>query len=131
MYLDLARALRYRRLAHLFLTCVFTFLSYLDSQMCGRSAVHAENDHKERGRFGVALNAMYPGADDVVDVVFGPARDGERTRHVNSARALHCGPRQCGRGRTRKYTGDRRDASTRHIVEVTPTGGALRPKQHN
>jgi len=99
MYLDLARALRYKRLAHLFLTCVFTFLPYLDSQMCGRSAVHAENDHKERGRFGVALNAMYPGADDVVVVVFGPARDGERTRHVNSARALHCGSRQCGRRR--------------------------------
>lgn len=101
--------------------------------MCGRSAVHAENDHKERGRFGIALNAMYPGADDVdvVVVVFGPARDGERTRHVNSARALHCGPRQWDR--RRNCTGDRpldrRDASTRHIVDVTPTGGALRPKQ--
>lgn len=81
--------------------------------MCGRSAAHAENDHAERRRF--ALNAMYPGADVVVVVVFGPARDAERTRHVNSARALDCGPRQCG------------DATLpRVITTVTPT---MRSKQ--
>lgn len=74
---------------------------------------------------------MYPGADVVVVVVFGPARDSERTRHVNSARALDCGPRQCGRRRNRNHTGDRRDASTRHVVDVTPIGGALRLKQHD
>lgn len=62
---------------------------------------------------------MYPSADVVV--VLGPAQDAERTRHVNSARALDCGPRHAAGGENE--TGVQRDAT------LPPTGGAMRPKQ--
>lgn len=61
---------------------------------------------------------MYPSADVVV--VLGPAQDAERTRHVNSARALDCGPRHAAGGENE--TGVQRDATRRFRLQAARCG---------